>query len=394
MLIHRNVEDALLAAAKDYPVVSITGPRQSGKTTLARETFPDYEYVSLENPDVLQAFRDDPNTFLHVHSTHVIFDEAQRAPQLFSYLQQVVDSSRETGRFVITGSQNFLLMDAIGQSLAGRVELLTLLPLSYNELSRSHRQPSSLEEWLFQGGYPRVYDASILPNRYFPNYIQTYLERDARTELGVRRLHDFQLFLQLCALRTSQQLNVSNLASSAGIAFNTAKEWLSILEASGIIYLLEPYFSNRGKSLVKSPKLYFIDTGLAASLMGIRAASELSLGEFRGPLFETYVVSEVLKAGYEQGQRPQLSYWRDTHKNEADLIVRHGLKPVQAIEIKSSATYNARYFDILNKVGQDDLELSPKARAVVYGGTSPLHTQWGDVVPFRDVHDAAIGWLS
>lgn len=393
MLIHRNVQDTLLAAANAYPVLSITGPRQSGKTTLAREAFPEYEYVSLENPDVLQAFRDDPNTFLRVHSSHVIFDEAQRAPQLFSYLQQVVDSSRETGRFVITGSQNFLLTDAISQSLAGRVELLTLLPLSYSELCHSHRQPTGLEDWLFQGGYPRLYDAPILPNRYFPNYVQTYLERDVRNELGVRRLHDFQLFIQLCALHTSQHLNISNLASSAGIAFNTAKDWLSILEASGIIYLLEPYFSNRGKSLVKSPKLYFVDTGLAASLMGIRAASELSLGEFRGPLFETYVISEVLKAGYEQGQRPQLSYWRDTRKNEIDLIVRHGLKPVQAVEIKSSATYNTRYFDVLNKVGQNDLGLAPQARSVVYGGTSALHTQWGDVVPFSDVHDAAITWL-
>ena len=393
MLIQRNARPAILTAAREFPVISITGPRQCGKTTLARMTFPDYEYVSFENPDTLQAFQDDPNTFLQVHGDHVIFDEAQRVPSLFSYLQEIVDSSRQTGRFIITGSQNFLMMKAIDQSLAGRVALISLLPLSLDELSRSDQRPDSLEEWLFKGGYPRIYDASIAPDRYYPNYVQTYLERDIRDELGVRKLHDFSLFLQLCALRTGQQLNISSLAADAGISFNTTKEWLSVLEASGIIYLLQPYFSNRSKSLAKTPKFYFVDTGLAANLIGIRHADELALGQYRGPLFETYVVSEVLKAALEKGQTPQLSYWRDSRKREIDLIVQHGLAPVEAIEVKSSATYNTRYFDMLSSVADTELGIGADSRAVVYGGTDSLRTRQGELVPYDQVHDRALEWL-
>ena len=215
--------------------------------------------------------------------------------------------------------------------LAGRVALLYLLPLSLQELDDARLGPSSAEDWLFFGGYPRLHSASIPPETFFSNYVQTYAERDVRRELGVRKVREFTTFLQLCALRTGQQLNI--------------REWLSVLEASGIVYLLEPLFSNRSKSLTKAPKLYFLDTGLAAYLMGIRSADELLLSEFRGALFETAVIAEVLKAGYSLGSKPELSYWRDAKKREIDLVVRRGLRPAKAIEIKSSATYKSRFFD-------------------------------------------------
>ena len=393
MIIPREMKSELLRLSKMYPVLSVTGPRQSGKTTLARETFPDYAYVSLEDPDTLGAFEDDPRTFLRAYGSHVIFDEAQRAPELFQYLQQVVDASEETGRFVLTGSQNFLLMDAINQSLAGRVALLYLLPLSLQELEDAGLGPKNAEDWLFLVGYPRLHSVSIPPETFFSNYVQAYVERDVRRELGVRKVREFTTFLQLCALRTGQQLNISSLASDCGVATNTVREWLSVLEASGIVYLLEPLFRNRSKSLTKTPKFYFLDTGLAAYLMGIRSADELLLSEFRGALFETAVVAEVLKAGYALGSKPELSYWRDAKKREIDLVVRRGLKPAKAIEIKSSATYKSRFFDMLRQVAPSELGLDEKDCYVVYAGDEELHPAGGSLVSYRKLHELVQEWF-
>ena len=342
---------------------------------------------------MLSAFEDDPRTFLRAYGSNVIFDEAQRAPELFQYLQQVVDASNQTGRFVLTGSQNFLLMDAINQSLAGRVALLYLLPLSLQELDDARLGPSSAEDWLFLGGYPRLHSASIPPETFFSNYVQTYAERDVRRELGVRKVREFTTFLQLCALRTGQRLNISSLASDCGIATNTVREWLSVLETSGIVYLLEPLFSNRSKSLTKAPKLYFLDTGLAAYLMGIRSADELLLSEFRGALFETAVVAEVLKAGYSLGSKPELSYWRDAKKREIDLVVRRGLRPAKAIEIKSSATYKSRFFDMLRQVAPSELGLDEKDCYVVYAGDEELHPAGGSLVSYRKLHKLVQEWF-
>lgn len=326
-IIPRRAEAALRDRAAKFPAVTLTGPRQSGKTTLARTSFPDYECVSMENPDVLRGFEDDLRSFLARYSARVILDEAQRAPELFSYLQLVIDVGREPGRFVLTGSQDFLRSKATGQSLAGRVASITLLPLSLSELLDGGHPPATLEARLLRGGFPRIYDASNAPEEFFPGYVRTYLERDVRDELGVRKLRDFTTFVGPCATRTSQQLNVSALARDAGVAFNTAKEWPSVLEASGVVHLLPPYLSNRGKSLVKSPKLYFLDTGLVAYLIGARSTDEPLTGGFRGPLFETFVVSEVLKAGLGRGADPQLSYWRDGRGSEVDLVVSRGAAP-------------------------------------------------------------------
>ena len=384
-MIEREMRQKLREMALKFPVVYVSGPRQSGKTTLVRDAFPEYAYVSLENPDVRRAFEDDPNTFLSYHGSQVIFDEAQRAPELFSYLQGLVDASGEPGQFILTGSQNFLLLKSIGQTLAGRVAMFTLPPLSRFELDGAGMSPHSLEEWVFTGGYPRLYDAGIEPPDFFPGYLRTYIERDVRDELGVRSLHDFDTFVRLCAVRTGEILNLASLASDCGIDRRTARQWMSILEASGIVYLLQPHFSNTGKRLIKSPKLYLVDTGLACNLIDFDEADELVLSEHKGHLFESAVIAEVLKRSYAKGREPRLSFWRDSNGREIDLVIEKGLKPVEAIEIKASATYNTKFFDMLERVAGPELGLGPEQRRVVYGGDMSLHTERGNLVSFKEL---------
>lgn len=368
--------------AAQYPVISISGPRQSGKTTLARSVFPTYEYLSFENPDTLEAFEDDPNTFLSRHGEHVIFDEAQRAPRLFSYLQGICDERGMPGQFIITGSQNFLLAQAVSQSLAGRVALFTLLPLSCRELLGAGREAETLDGLLFRGGYPRLYGSVNDPADFFPDYIQTYLERDVRAELGVRNLAAFRRFLQICALRCSELLNITSLATECGIAVNTAREWLSTLEASHVVYRLQPYYANSAKRLTKTPKLYFLDTGLAAYLMGIESEEDVYDSGMKGRLFETFVVSELLKCGYARKREPRISFWRDSNKREIDLLVERGPRIAHAVEMKSSATYNSQYFDVLGKVAGGELGLPASQRTVICGGSERLHTENGELIPY------------
>lgn len=384
-MIEREMAAKLLELAGQYPIVSITGPRQSGKSTLAKSSFPGYEYLSFENPDIRGSFEDDPVTFLRRHDSHVIFDEAQRVPELFSYLQGIVDESNQPGQFVITGSQNFLLMKSVSQSLAGRVALFTLLPLSQFELVESGKMSPDLQEWLFRGGYPRLYDSVRDPQDFFGDYVQTYLERDVRAELGVRNLAGFRDFLQLCALRCGELLNVSSLAADCGISPTTAREWLSILQASHIVFLLRPYFSNLTKRLVKSPKLYFYDTGLAAYLMGTESADDLYKDESMGQLFECAVIAEVSKRLYARKKTPRLSFWRDDHKQEIDLLIERGRNIARAVECKSSATYRSRYFETLNRIAEERLELNAAQQAVVYGGEECLSTRMGELVAWAEM---------
>ena len=381
-MILRDAEACVKDQAGKFPVVSITGPRQSGKTTLAKNAFPSYEYVSFENPDVRSLFNDDPRGFLGRHAGKVIFDEAQRVPELFSYLQETVDSGNEPGRFVVTGSQNFLLSKAVGQSLAGRVALFTLLPLSCSELFDAELMPVDAAAWVWRGGYPRIYDSKLEPSEFFPGYIETYLQRDVREELGVRSLAAFKRFLQLCALRCGEQLNVTALASDCGVDVKTARGWLSVLEASHIVYLLQPFFSNRGKRLVKRPKLYFLDTGLACSLIGLEAVEDVRDSEYFGHLFEAAVVSEVLKSFYARGRVPQLSFWRDAGGREVDLVVERGLRAVRALEVKSGITYRSKHFAALVDIAQHELGLDPTECAVVYGGDVEADTSRGRAAPY------------
>ena len=331
-----------------YPVITLTGPRQSGKTTLARAAFADKPYVSLETPDEREFAASDPRGFLARWKEGAIIDEVQHVPALLSWIQSEVDAAGTMGRFVLTGSQNFALMAHIAQSLAGRSALVQLLPLSIAELNAADRLPNDLDTMLLRGGYPALYARPLNPARWLADYTMSYLERDVRQITQVHDLSVFQRFLRLCAGRTGQLLNLANLAQETGVAQNTARAWLSVLEASYIIHLLRPHHRNLGKRVVKTPKLYFIDVALAVSLMGIQTTSQLAIHPLRGALFETLIVAEFLKARFNSGFPSNLYFWRDNVGLEVDLLIDEpeGLRP---IEIKSSATVTDDLFKGLRK---------------------------------------------
>ncbi len=383
-MIQRTMKSKLLQLASKFPVVSVTGPRQSGKSTLIQDVFPEYEYLSFENPHTKELFEDDPERFLKTHSKHVLFDEAQRVPELFSYLQGVVDAADEPGMFILSGSQNFLLSKHISQSLAGRVGILKLLPLCYDELDEGGFRPSDALEWVYRGGYPRVFSSQIDPIDFYPAYLETYLERDIRAELGIGKVEDFARFMHLCALRSGELINVASLARDCGIAHATANNWLSALSASYIVHLLQPYATNQNKRLAKTPKLYFYDAGLACSLLGIESAEELVEHPQRGALFETAVISDIFKSRLNQGKTPHATFWRDSNKNEIDLVIEKGLMPVRAVEIKSSSTYRGKYFDVLNRVAPANLGLNQTSCAVIYAGEEEIQTARGSLISFRN----------
>ncbi|MBK9019453.1 MAG: ATP-binding protein [Sulfuritalea sp.] len=320
-----------------YPVITLTGPRQSGKTTLARAAFPDKPYVSLETPDEREFAASDPRGFLARWKSGAIIDEVQHVPALLSWIQSDVDAAGTMGRFVLTGSQNFALMAHITQSLAGRSALVQLLPLSIAELNAAGQLPSDLDTMLLRGGYPALYARPLNPARWLADYTMSYLERDVRQITQVHDLSAFQRFLRLCAGRTGQLLNLASLAQDTGVAQSTARAWLSVLEASYIVHLLQPHHRNLGKRVVKMPKLYFIDVALAVSLMGIQTTGQLAIHPLRGALFETLIVAEFLKARFNSGFPSNLFFWRDNVGLEVDLLIDEpeGLHP---IEIKSSAT--------------------------------------------------------
>ena len=342
-MIPRNAESTLRELAAGFPVIGITGPRQSGKTTLARAVFKDKPYVSLEYPDVRESATDDPRGFLDNYPQGAVLDEAQRCPQLFSYLQGRVDAAGTPGQFILTGSQQFGMVSAITQSLAGRVGLLALLPFALSELQRVARIPSSINELLWQGSYPPVYDRPVTPTAWYGSYVQTYLERDVRQLIQVRDLTLFQRFLRLCAGRTGQLLNQSALADETGISHNTVREWISVLEASYLIHRLPPQHRNFNKRLVKTPKLYFVDVGLAAWLLSIETPDQVATHPLRGALFETWVVGEFLKSRFNRGLASNLTFWRDHRGQEVDLVLEQAGK-LQPIEIKAGATVNRDAF--------------------------------------------------
>jgi len=320
-----------------YPIITLTGPRQSGKTTLARAAFPHKPYVSLEIPEEREFARSDPRGFLARFAEGAIIDEVQHVPELLSWIQTEVDAVGAMGRYVLTGSQNFSLLANISQSLAGRSALVQLLPLSIAELAAAGRLPDDLDAALLRGGYPALHARSLTPARWLGDYALTYIERDVRQ---INRIHDlalFQRFVKLCAGRTGQLLNLTNLAQECGVAPNTARAWLTVLEASYLVFLLPPYHRNFNKRVVKTPKLYFVDAALAAAQMGIATAQQLAVHPLRGALFETFIVSEYLKARYNAGWPSNLYFWRDNVGLEVDLVLEEatGLRP---IEIKSGAT--------------------------------------------------------
>lgn len=342
-MLQRTAANTLLEKSKHYPVIAITGPRQAGKSTLSKLLFPTKSYVSLEDLDHRQFAIEDPRGFLSQFPDGAILDEIQHAPDLFSYIQTIVDSQYIPGLFILTGSQQFGLTAKITQSLAGRVGFIQLLPFTLDELKNGNCLPDTLEELLFKGCYPPIYHRNISPQSWLSDYVMTYIERDVRQLINIQDLRTFHRFLQMCAARTGQILNLSSLANDCGITHNTAKAWISVLEASYIVFLLSPHYKNYNKRLIKSPKLYFIDTGLACLLAGIQHATQLISHSMRGALFETLVASELLKKRFNAGLLSNLYFWRDSQGHEIDLILEEGENLVP-IEIKSGQTIASDYF--------------------------------------------------
>jgi len=380
-MIPRDLSSKLRELSGQYPVVTLTGPRQSGKTTLVKAVLPDWRYVSLEEPDVREFALTDPRGFIGAYSENTIIDEAQRAPDLFSYIQTHVDEIGREEVYVLTGSFNFGLMEGISQSLAGRVAILELLPFSFSELERAERLPASIEELMYTGCYPRIYDKNLDPHEWCANYVTTYLERDVRQVKNIADLSIFQRFLKMCAARSGQILNLSALGDDCGITHNTAKSWLSVLEAGYIVYLLRPHHKNFNKRLIKSPKLYFFDTGLLSYLLDVSSSQVLMTHASRGHIFETWVVSEMIKGRTHRGLRENIYFWRDSTGHEIDCVIDQGDRLIP-FEIKSGKTVSPDFFKGLrfwSKISKTDAS----KMYVVYAGSMDQIRNQGNVLSWR-----------
>jgi uncharacterized protein len=385
-MIQRDIAPKIIELFKYYPIVSLTGPRQSGKTTLLKSLFTGKPYVTLEDPDARLLATTDPRRFLDVYTEGAIFDEVQNVPALFSYLQGIVDNNPKI-KFVLSGSQNFLLLQNISQSLAGRVGILNLLPFSQAEIKRTGLD-LSLYETLFRGSYPAIYDRDTPPNVFFSNYLTTYLERDVRSIINVGNLTVFNRFLRLCAGRAGQIINMASLANDVGVSPLTIKSWLSVLEASNIVVLLQPHFENLGKRLIKMPKLYFTDTGIVCYLLNIASAEQLMTHHAIGAIFENYVVIELLKQRLNKGLSSNLYFWRDNHGNEIDLLAETS-NGIVSIEIKSAKTYNTDFSKGLRY--WQNLSNQPSEKSyIVYGGDFTQDTNAGQLLSWKKLSDINI----
>jgi predicted AAA+ superfamily ATPase len=384
MVVNRATIKALQFYKDKYPILALTGPRQSGKTTLLKELFPDYQYLSLENPDLRAFAENDPNGFFEKYSKYCIFDEVQRVPQLFSYLQTIVDDSKIMGQFILSGSQNFNLVKNITQSLAGRVALFKLLPFDFTELKSTNLLQQDYAEAMIKGFYPAIFDRDIPSKTFYNNYIQTYVERDITELINIRDIRTFRIFLSLCASRAGQLLNLNSLANECGITQPTAKAWLSVLESSYILFLLQPYHKNFDKRVIKSPKLYFYDTGLLCHLLKIKDANQIKSNSYKGNLFENMIVSEYVKHNYHQNLMQDFWFWRDSAGHEVDLI-RQDDDLLNIIEIKATATISQDLFKGLSyfqNLAQDDV----KSKTLVYAGLDNQKRTIADVVSWYDIN--------
>ena len=383
-MIKRIVEQHILRLAKQYPVVTITGPRQSGKTTLSQAAFPHKRYISLENLDSRRMAVKDPLQFLSDLPDGAILDEIQRAPDLLSYIQGIVDERKKEGMFILTGSQQFELMDSINQSLAGRTALVKLLPLSYKESYGVDKKKPDLNSVLFTGFYPRIFDKKLNPTEALSFYTTTYIERDVRSLIQIQDLSRFEMFLKVCATQTGQILNLSHLSNECGIAVNTVKSWLSVLEASCIVFLLKPHHKNFKKRLIKSPKLFFVDVGLAAFLLDIQDETHLKNHPLRGALFETFVVTEILKKRFNHIQTNNLYYFRDNVGNEVDVLMDMGSEVVP-VEIKSGQTVTDEFFKGLKFYQK--LNSAVRRSWLIYGGDKFYQENGINVCPYDRLED-------
>lgn len=384
-MISRQITAVLKRLAAKMPVVSLTGPRQSGKSTLARSVFGDFLYVNLEDLEKRAFAVEDPKGFLDEHRFPCIIDEAQYAPALFSAIQVLCDNEDRSGMFVLTGSQDFLLSKEIAQSLAGRVAQLHLLPFSMQELSLSAYRENEWESYLYKGFYPRIYDKNLDPTRWYSDYVKTYVERDLRDITHVGDLRSFRQFLMLCAGRIGQIMNFSSLGNDIGVSYKTIVRWVSILESTNIAILLQPYYKNFNKRVIKSPKLYFNDPGLASFLLGIKSPLDLKSHYARGALFENLIISEVAKSFYNSGTEPPIYFWRDGSGTEIDLLVEYRSR-LHAIEIKSGKTFSSDFLgtikDFCKFSGSD-----PKDAALVYGGEDRQSRNGTAILPWTHINE-------
>ena len=372
--IKRKIESTILEAAKYFPVITVTGPRQSGKTTMLKQIFPHLHYYSLEDLDTRSFAMEDPVRFLHLHEDGMILDEVHNYPELLSYIQGIVDEQPHK-KFVLSGSSNFALLKKVSQSLAGRSGVFELMPLSIEEVKGQIEYVDNADQLLYQGLYPAVCSCKNIPKFLYPSYVKTYLERDVRDLLNVKDMRLFNLFLKLCAGRIGSVFNASEIAGEIGVSSKTIQAWVSILQASYVVYLLPPYFENSRKRLTKSPKMYFCDTGLACTLLGIESAEQLAFDKMRGHLFENLIVVELLKRRLNEGKESNLYFYRDSNQNEVDILVNNG-SSLDAIEVKSAMTYNPSFEKALLKVNE---WVNPPVgkRTIIYAGT--LEDDKGDI---------------
>ncbi len=388
-MIDRDILPVLKRAALSAPAVTLTGPRQSGKTTLCRAAFPEHPYVNLERPDTREFASDDPRAFLAQYPAGAIIDEVQRFPELTSYLQVEIDDDPSPGRWILTGSHNLSLLQSTSQSLAGRTEVHYLLPLGHGEVVRFQGHPTTLDETLFTGGYPRILDRELNPSDWLRSYVATYIERDVRTLSAVGDLSTFQRFVELCAGRTGQLLNLSSLADDCGVSQPTARRWVSILEASFIAFRMSPFHSNLRKRLVRMPKLHFYDSGLVCWLLGIRDPGQLRTHPLRGQIFESWVVSELVKRQMNQGETSALSFYRDRDNAEVDVIIERPSGLI-LIEAKSSQTPSGSLLSGIRRVRRHLEGSRPVQGMVVYGGTEVQSRSEGTLVPWNRLHETSI----
>lgn len=381
-MIKRTIEGHLKAVSKQYPVVTIVGPRQSGKSTLCSMVFPELPVVNLELPGVRHRIQLDPNGFIESHQGGVIIDEIQYLPELTSYIQVAADKRKRNGEFIITGSQQFQLMQSVSQSLAGRTAIIRLLPLSSLELAKSAHNPKSLNELIFFGGYPRIFSEKLNPSQALSYYTQTYIERDVRQIINVRDLSLFERFIKLMAARSGQLLNATNIGNEAGVNQSTIKEWLSVLETSFIISRIQPHHNNLSKRIIKSPKIYFLDTGLLCYLLGLTSPEQLEYHPLRGEIIETFVASELTKSIYNSGRYEPLYFFRDSAGHEVDFLIDRGAA-VKLIEVKASSTFNSEFTKGINYY-----ESQRKAKVVdptiIYTGSEKFKIKDINIIPIRD----------
>lgn len=382
MVISRDITDLVLKYGMKYPVIAVTGPRQSGKTTLLKSVFPDYEYVSLENPDIRNFAENDANGFLERYAGKVIFNEVQRVPALFSYIQTKVDESGEMGQFILSGSQNFHLMENITQSLAGRVAIFKLFPFDFQELRTAGLLPGDYLQILVKGFYPAIYDRDIPSRIFYSNYVETYVQRDVSELIAIKDIRLFQNFLGLCATRAGQLLNLNSLANECGISQPTAKSWLSALENSYILFQLFPYHENFSKRVVKTPKLYFYDSGLLCYLLKISSVEQILTHPIKGNLFENMMIAEYVKRIHHTYRFQDVWFWRDSAGHEIDLLVHDG-QNINIVEIKVGQTIMSDMFNGLN--WWENLSgLKNLTKTLVYGGNESQTRSSGDVLPWKE----------